>query len=56
MSEKQKDELMVWRNSNEGKAVIADGRAKANVKRAKLDKEKEDAKKNNGGGDSNSQR
>ena len=36
---------MVWRNSDEGKAVIADGHAKAKVKRAKLAKEKEDAKR-----------
>ena len=43
---------MVWRNSDEGKAVIADGHAKAKVKRAKLAKEKEDAKKNSGGGNS----
>ena len=51
--EGQKDELMVWCNSNEGKASIADGRTKAKVKRAKLTKEKEDTKKNSGGGDSN---
>ena len=41
---------MVWRNSNEEKAVIADGRAKAKEKLAKLAKEKVDVKKNVGGG------
>ena len=47
---------MVWHNSGEEKAVIADERAKAKVKRAKLAKKKEDTKKNGGGGDSNPQR
>ena len=56
MSERQNDELMVWRNSDEGKATIADGRAKEKVKRAKLAKEKEDVNKNGGGGDSNPKR
>ena len=47
---------MVWRNFDEGKAIIADGRAKVKVKRAKLAKEMEDAKKNGGDGDSNPKR
>ena len=41
---------MTWRQSDEGKQVIADGRAQAKAKRAKLSKEKVDTKKNDGGG------
>ena len=41
---------MTWRQSDEGKKVIADGRAQAKAKRAKISKEKVDAKKNDGGG------
>ena len=44
MSEAQKDELMIWRNSDEGEAVIADGRAKAKAKRAKMSETKEGRK------------
>ena len=50
MNERQKDELTQWRQSDEGKAVIADGRAKAKAKRTKLSKEKKDGKKGGGGG------
>ena len=39
-----------WRNSDEGKAVIADGRAKAKAKQAKLSEGGK--KKKNGSGDS----
>ena len=45
----QRDELTNWRNSDEGKAVIADGRAKAKAKQAKFSKGGNDNKI--GGGD-----
>ena len=35
MTDAQRRELTEWRNSDAGKAVIADGRAKAKAKRAK---------------------
>ena len=41
---------MTWRQSDEGKKVIADGQTQANTKRARLSKEKVDGKKNDGGG------
>ena len=48
MTDAQKSELTEWRNSDAGKAIIADGRAKVKAKRLKLT----EGKKNDGGGDS----
>ena len=52
LNERQKDELMTWRQSDEGKKVIADGRAQAKAKRTRLSKKKVDAKNVGGGGGS----
>ena len=48
LTDAQKSELTEWRNSDAGKAIIADGCAKAKAKRLKLTK----GKKTGGGGDS----
>ena len=50
LSDVQKEELTNWRNSDEEKSVIADGRAKAKAKQAKLSKGGK--KEKNGSGDS----
>ena len=51
MTDAQRSELTEWRNSDAGKAIIADGRAKAKAKRAKLSKGGKEGG-NGGGGDS----
>ena len=50
LTDAQKSELTEWRHSDVGKAIIADGRAKAKAKRLKL----AEGKKTGGGGGSDS--
>ena len=55
MTDAQRRELTEWRNSDAGKAIIADGCAKAKAKRAKLSKGGKEGG-NGGGGDSTPKR